>query len=202
MKTVLEERDFIEHLIKGSDQAFQLLFEKYWTHVFGTVKKLVKSPEIAEDITQEIFVKVWNRRKDLSSINNIEAYLYTVSKNTTLDALRKKVLLTDNIEHLIHYFKDQALTPQQSLEYQELQQNIQQAIDILPEKVKEVFVLSRFEGLSHEEISEKLNISITSSKTYIVRALKLIRAHMANNTDLPLLAMAALLLEKIISHTK
>lgn len=197
-----KEKDFIEHLAKGADQAFQMLFEKYWSHVFSTVKKLVKSPELAEDISQEIFVKVWHRREELSTISNIEAYLYTVSKNTTLDALRKKVLVTENIDQLIHYFKDQSLTPQQRLEYQELQQNIQQAIDILPEKVKEVFVLSRFEGLSHEEISEKLHISITSSKTYIVRALKLIRAYMANNTDLPLLVMAALLLEEIISHTK
>ncbi|ERJ59370.1 RNA polymerase sigma factor [Sphingobacterium paucimobilis] len=197
-----KEKDFIEHLAKGANQAFQMLFEKYWSHVFSTVKKLVKSPELAEDIAQEIFVKVWHRREELSTISNIEAYLYTVSKNTTLDALRKKVLITENIDQLIHYFKDQALTPQQRLEYQELQQNIQQAIDTLPEKVKEVFVLSRFEGLSHEEISEKLNISITSSKTYIVRALKLIRAYMATNTDLPLLVMAALLLEEIISHTK
>lgn len=202
MRINQEDENFIKNLVEGSDQAFQVLFEHYWSHVFGTVKKLVKSPELAEDISQEVFAKVWKQRQEFAVINNIQAYLYTVAKNTTLDALRKNILVTDNIEHLIHYFKDNSLTPQQRLEYRELQQNIQEAIDLLPEKLKQVFTLSRFDGLSHDEISKKLNISITSSKTYIVRALRLIKSHMIDNADLPLLITAALLLEEIISKTK
>lgn len=191
-----EDSDLIEQLAEGSTAAFEKLFARYWSHVFTTVKKLIKSHELAEDVSQEIFVKVWSRRQELSSVTNIEAYLYTIARNTTLDVLRKKVLVTDNLEQLIHYFSDHALTPEQRLEYKELQHSIQESINALPEKLKAVFVLSRIEGLSHEEIAVKLDISITSSKTYIVRALKIIRAHMASNMDLNTILIATLLLEK------
>ena len=69
-------------------------------------------------------------------------------------------------------------------------------------KVKEVFILSRIDGLSHEQIAEQLNISVTSSKTYIVRALKSLRQSIAKNTKIELLVLASLLLEQILSETK
>lgn len=85
-----EDSDLIEQLAEGSTAAFEKLFARYWSHVFTTVKKLIKSHELAEDVSQEIFVKVWSRRQELSSVTNIEAYLYTIARNTTLDVLRKK----------------------------------------------------------------------------------------------------------------
>ncbi|QQT25318.1 RNA polymerase sigma factor [Sphingobacterium spiritivorum] len=202
MYPLQHEEEFVKHLSEGSQNAYELLFSRYWTHVFAVVKLLVKSQEQAEDISQEIFVKVWNRREDLGEVKNIKAYLYTIARNTTLDHLRKKVLVTENLEQMIHYFTDHALTPVQRMEYKELENIISRGIATLPSKVKEVFVMSRIDGLSHEEIAARLDISVTSSKTYVVRALKLLRHYMSKNTDLQVLVLGALLLEKIISQTK
>lgn len=202
MYSLKHDKHFFKQLAKGSSEAFEQLFEVYWMHVYTVVEQLVKTKQQAEDISQEVFIKLWNKKEELYDIQNIEAYLYTIARNSTLDHLRKKVLVTENLEQMIQYFADNNLDPIKKLEYKELEVFINTAISNLPDKVKEVFILSRIDGLSHEQIAEQLNISVTSSKTYIVRALKSLRQSIAKNTKIELLVLASLLLEQILSETK
>ena len=202
MHTLKYDKYFFKQLAEGSAEAFEKLFEVYWTHVYTIVAQLVKEKQQAEDISQEVFIKLWNKKEALNDIQNIESYLYTIARNSTLDHLRKKVLITENLEQMIQYFADNNLDPAKKLEYKELEVFINKSIDKLPPKVKEVFILSRIEGLSHEEIAGKLHISVSSSKTYIVRALQSLRLSIAKNSNIELLILASLLLEQVLSKTK
>lgn len=166
------------HRIAGGDSAaFEILFKQFWPQVYGTSFHLTKSEEMAKDLAQEIFTKLWENREKLAEVEKPDAYIYTVSKNLIMDFQRKKVFDTVNIDYLVQYF---STTPAQSkLEYQELENVLNNAVAQLNGKVAEVFRLSRYEGLTHPQIAEKLNISVHSSRTYITRALQEIRDYLA-----------------------
>lgn len=164
-------------LIAGGDSAaFEEFFKHFWPQVYGTSLHLTKSEEMAKDLAQEIFVKIWENRQKLPELEKPDAWIYTISKNLILDFQRKKVFDTVNIDYLVQYFS--TASPQSKLEYQELEQVLNTAVSQLSGKVAEVFRLSRYEGLSHPEIAEKLNISVHSSRTYITRALQEIRDYL------------------------
>jgi len=175
----------------GDQQAFALFFNHHWPQVYGTGLRLTKSPEMAQDLAQDVFIKLWENRHRLNEVKEEDAYVFILSRNVILDFLRKKVFDTENIEALIDYFEDNTISPQEKLEYNELENTLKCAIDQLPGKVKDVFVLSRVNGLTHEQIAKQLNISVVSSKTYVVRALQDIRKFMALHTDNTALILAA-----------
>ena len=164
-------------LIAGGDSAaFEEFFKHFWPQVYGTSLHLTKSEEMAKDLAQEIFVKIWENRQKLPDVEKPDAWIYTLSKNLILDFQRKKVFDTVNIDYLVQYFS--TASPQSKLEYQELEQVLNTAVSQLSGKVAEVFRLSRYEGLSHPEIAEKLNISPETAKYHIAHALKTLRLNL------------------------
>lgn len=178
-------------LAEGKEQAYKQLFQQYWSHIYGVVLSLVKSREQAEDISQEIFTKLYHNRQQLKGVQDLQSYLFIIARNTSIDFLRKKVLTTANLETLIGYFQDPQPLPDGLLEYKELDQKLKDAIAQLPAQVREVFIKSRVEGLSHEEIAKELGISVFSSKTYVVRALQRIRKFMESHDELAMLLLLA-----------
>lgn len=170
-------------IAEGDEHAFNQFFRQQWPQVYGTGLHLTRSPEQAKDLAQDIFAKLWENRHKLHDVQQPEAYLYIFSRNLIMDFLRKKVFAMENIELLIDLFEDPGSDALQRLEYAELERTMRSAIDSLPQKVKEVFELSRFEGLTHEQIARKLQISTVSSKTYIVRALRYIREYLDRHSD-------------------
>jgi RNA polymerase sigma-70 factor (ECF subfamily) len=191
IKPLYDQQDIRSRVALGDQQAFALFFNYHWPQVYGTGLRLTKSPEKAQDLAQDIFIKLWESRHKLTEVKEEDAYVYILSRNVILDFLRKKVFDTENIEVLIDYFKDGANNPQEKLEYKELENVLKSAIDQLPGKVKEVFILSRVDGLTHEQIAKQLSISIVSSKTYVVRALQDIRKFMALHADNTTIVLAA-----------
>jgi len=172
------EQELLQRVANSDGHAFEQLFKKYWPQVYGTGLHLTRSPEQAKDLAQDIFLKLWNNRSKLTEVKRTDAFLYTLSRNHIIDHLRKKVFHTSNIDFLINYFRDDAVLRQEHLECEELENAIHTAITTMPGKVQDVFRLSRFEGLTHEQIAARLNISVVSSKTYIVRALQHLRTRL------------------------
>lgn len=191
VRPLYDQQDVLRRVALGDEQAFALFFNYHWPQVYGTGLRLTKSPEKAQDLAQDIFIKLWENRGKLADVRQEDAYIYRLSRNVILDFLRKRVFDTGNVELLINYFEDSSVNPQEKLEYRELEETLQSAIAQLPGKVKEVFVLSRVEGLTHEQIAKRLDISVVTSKTYIVRALQDIRQYMARHTDNTTIILAA-----------
>ncbi len=189
----LNSKGVLKKVADGDKDAFTSFFHLHWDQVYGTCLHMTKSHELALDLSQEIFIKIWENRHKLPEVRNAAAYIYTISRNTIVDYLRIKVFSEENLDKLLHFFIDEGQDPLGQLEFRELQVSLQTAVDSLKGKVKLVFLLSRQEGLTHEQIAARLGISITSSKTYIVRALQEIRIFMARNTSNTLSILPAIL---------
>ncbi len=197
MSELIVDEDWLIQLSEGTNEAYEKLFATYWPRINALVHKLVKSEIQAEDLTQEIFIKIWNNKQELPSIRNLDAYIYTVARHASLDFLKKRVLVTENIENLIVYLSDDELGPEQKVLYKDLESCLQNGIDSLPLNIREVFMLSRYQGLSHEEIAEQLGISIYTSKTYVVRALKALRLYIRHHGEVQSILVAFLILNRM-----
>lgn len=183
-------------LVAGGDKnAYQEIFLRYWGQVYGTCLRLTKAPELAKDLAQEIFLKLWDQRARLTEVKKLDAYLYVIARNLVTDYLRKNVFVSSQAARLEEYFAYDGPGPQQRLEYRELEKLLKEAVDQLSPQLRQVFILSREEGLSHEQIAGRMGISRVSSKAYIVRALAEIRKYLGRHTD-KLLFLAGWLLSR------
>jgi RNA polymerase sigma-70 factor (ECF subfamily) len=180
-QTLHNDPALLRAVAAGDMQAYQRLFELYWNLVYGIGLSLTKSPEQAKDLAQDIFLKVWDKKEKLPAVRDFKSYLYTIAKHRIQDQIRSKVFQASNREFLETYFNYSESSPDQLLERKESLEELETAIDHLPEQLRLVINLRRSEGLSHQEIAIKLNISPLSSKTYMVRALMALRKAMARH---------------------
>ncbi|NLR67025.1 RNA polymerase sigma-70 factor [Chitinophaga varians] len=178
------EKQWLLAVASGDERSFRQLVQQYWPQVYGTALRLTRSPEQAKDLSQDIFLKLWNNRQKLSEVDNAGTFIYVCARNLIMDFLSRKVLRTDNLDTLTGHLQADPLPDAQArLEYRELESTLSKAIEHLPAKVKEVFILHRFQGLSHPQIARQLNISVVSSQTYIVRALRSIREYLERHPE-------------------
>lgn len=175
------DQNLLLSLAAGDKDAFGRVFEKCWDQVYGVALRLTKSPEMARDLAQDIFVKLWDHRQKLPEVKNFPSFLYIITRNLVHDQLRKKIFRESNMERLINYFSGIDATVPEILESKELEHFLRKSIDRLPPKLKQVLTLGRMEGLSHEEIAAKMGITPQSSKTYMVRALAALHKEMARH---------------------
>jgi RNA polymerase sigma-70 factor (ECF subfamily) len=175
------EQELLLLVANGDKQAYRQLFEQYWDQVYGAGLYLTKSPEQARDLAQDIFLKLWDTRLKLPGIRNFSAYLHTITRNLVYDHLRTRVFRESNKEFLLQYFSTAESSPHEQLEQKQLSDLLREAIGNLPPQLRQVFLLSRMEGLSHEEIGQRLHISPLSSKTYMTRALAVLRRQIGGN---------------------
>lgn len=173
------ERELLQRVAAGDQQAFRLLFDRYWEKMYANTLQFVKSAAKAEDLTQEIFIKVWMSRERLTAVNRFDAFLYTMSKNMILDEFRKRVLLTVPENGQDVYLPSDLPSAQDKLEFKDVEIQLNAAIDRLPTQMQLAFRLSRFQGMSHDEIAREMNISRVTSKNYIARSIAAIRKHLS-----------------------
>lgn len=170
-----EEGKLISLLHEDSEYAFQLIYDKHRNRIYSTAIKFLKSPIIAQDVVQDVFLKLWFERASLDASKPIEAWLYTVAKNNILNKLRKLANDWKAIDHFSnHLLQKENLTENKLLE-DEYKKSLEQALASLSEQQKTVFILSRYEKLSYQEIGQRMGISPLTVKTHLSRALYSIR---------------------------
>lgn len=192
---LLNEKELLLLVAEGDEIAYKKIFTHYWDQIFSTALFFTKSREISQDLTQDIFARIWVIRERLREINNFEAFLFITGRNMILDRLRKKVFTGENENYLSQYFADeQLITPQSSVELKEMEEIIHRGINILPDRQRKAFYLSRFEGLRHKEIALQMGISQESVKSHIIRAVGNLRKYLAEHSNaLPLFICLLLL---------
>jgi RNA polymerase sigma-70 factor, ECF subfamily len=166
---------FAKFLRDDDYDAFEQLFMVSYSPLRSFCKKIVHINEVAEELVSEVFFKIWNNRKVIVITSSPKSYLYTAVHNISLDHLRKekKHILT-NIDKAVAIPSDFP-DPQMGYEYEELQVKIQGAVNKLPRQCKQIFQLSREQGLRYSEIAEKLQLSVKTIETQMGRALKSLR---------------------------
>lgn len=170
---------------QGDELAFEKIFHANYNRITGFCNQFVYDTDKAKSIAQEVFLNLWLNRQKVESINGIRAFLYTYAKSSCLNYIRhRKIVRKYEDSHLQEREDDLNRVILESfdfnsLEFTELESLIQKAINDLPEKCRQVFVMSRFEGKMNKEISEELNISVKAVEANMTRALKTLRADLA-----------------------
>jgi len=174
------EAEIIAHVAEGDDKSFSLLYERYYSKVYGIAFKILKSAPYAEDVLQDVFIKIWNNRTKLKEVNDFNAYLNAVTRNHIFNQLRKKA-------HESYYIKEQAsintADTNQTIDdvlYHELNRSLLEAVSKLPPQQKKIFQLSRMHGLKQEEIADSLKISLGTVKKHMMVSLKFIRSYLSS----------------------
>lgn len=185
------DKALLEALAGDDEQAFAALYRRYHQKLFFFVLNMAGSHQAAEDVLQEVFVKVWAERKSLPQVANFNAYIYRMAKNHVLNALKRtahEMLILAEIGKDMEQSTEDVLT---LLSYKDVHSVLKSGIEELPTQQKLVFRLSREEGLKHDEIARQLNISPLTVKKHVSQALlylrEKIRKHYALTTLLLIL---------------
>lgn len=161
---------------ESSDQnAFEELFNLYYTWLHSVAISIVRRREDAEEIVQDVFLKLWEIREGFSRIKNLETFLYTATKNKSYDHYKKHSKV-----HLVEFEKnwkekDFIISPEDAYLYQELQTRYSKAVKALPPKCREVFLLIREKGYSYKQAADVLEISHKTVENHLSTAIKKIR---------------------------
>ncbi|MGB0885491.1 MAG: RNA polymerase sigma-70 factor [Chitinophagales bacterium] len=148
------------------------LFDKSYQYLVIKAVRIVYKQDVAEDLVQECFIKLWEKRETIDAKISIEVYLNKMIRNKCLDYLKKNKVRLEELDENIGLAADS----DDKEEAQEIQRNIDKTLNSLPEKCRQVFVLSRFEEMSYKEISDQLDISKKTVEAHVSKALKSFRS--------------------------
>lgn len=173
-----KDNQLIQGLVNNDQDAFCSLYAKYRRKILHFILTFLKSEDIAEDICQDVFMIIWRNRNFLDPNASFQSYLYTIARNRVLNFIRdnaQKQLLDDII---MAEAIDIGADVFENITAKELERNIEQAIEKLTDRQREIFNLSRHKGLSHQEIAQMLHISVSTVNEHITNALKAIQNHL------------------------
>ncbi|GEL09663.1 RNA polymerase sigma-70 factor, ECF subfamily [Flavobacterium glycines] len=167
--------DLVKRLQENEEEALTIIYNKYWEVMYLAAYNLVKDRSVCEDIVQEVFISLWQRREKIQIKVSLKSYLYTSTVYKVYDHFNKnkkmiKDELFDGFENKI-----ENSNPETKLMHQELISYLDTIVDSLPDKCKEVYKLSRENMLSNKEIAEQLNISQRTVEGHISKALKILK---------------------------
>lgn len=171
-----------KRLAAGDEDAFRLFFLHHQPKLLAYILKIVKSKEIAEELVADIFVKIWFAKEILDDVENVDAFLYRMAVNKALDFM-KMATREKKLRVLLQvYMQNEASIVDQQHELKEYQKQIDQCMQLLTSQQQLIVNLSREEGLTHEEIAKRLQLSRHTVKNHIVSALKQLRMFIKNGT--------------------
>jgi RNA polymerase sigma-70 factor (family 1) len=163
-----------EQIARNDDPvAYKELFVSFYNPLIRFAVTLVKSKEQAEEVVSDVFMNIWEKRKRINSISNLQVYLFIAVKNTALNYLSKQNKnLTDNVDEAGIEFKSIYFDPEQLMVTAEMVARIKAAIELLPPKCKLIFKLIKEEELKYREVAEILGVSVKTVESQIAIALK------------------------------
>lgn len=184
------DNELVAKLKKGKIQAFDSLFQKYSGKLYSFVFSYTGSHEEAEDITQEVFFKIWLNRCSLKPDLSFNAYIIVIARNLMFNLFKKRAQNNKYIGYAKNAPKDLNQTEDHII-FSELERHSNRCIEKLPARCKQIFMLSRQNGLSIKEIADKLQISPSTVENQINKALKLIRKDLGSKEMLAVLMIIA-----------
>lgn len=161
--------------LHNDQAAFAEIYRRYWKVLINAAGKRINSMEVAEEIVQDVFVSFYLRRKEIHLQSSLEAYLRTALKYQVFKIYRSQKIHDDHVDNIILKHNIPPATPDALLEASQLREQIYQAAEKMPEKCRQVFLLSRFEQLSHQDIANQLGISVGTVKKHITKAMNIMR---------------------------
>ncbi|NLV69148.1 MAG: RNA polymerase sigma-70 factor [Spirochaetes bacterium] len=166
----------IESLKNGDMAAFDIIYRAYCKRLYKFVFGIIKTESDAEEIVQEVFVKIWEARGNIDDLALFDSYLFTIAYNSTISLIRKKMSEEKYIQHVKSLQVPlQNKLSDDDLDFESVSARINELVDKLPPRQKEVFKLHREHELTYRQIAEKLQISINTVENHMSKALKFLR---------------------------
>lgn len=175
------ENELLIKVAEGDKSAFSTLFNHYQKFVFSFGCKLMRSEETAEEIVQDVFVKIWEGRDKLRTIDNFAGYLNILVRNHSFNLLRRLAHRQKVREDILIPLSEEDNSTQHIIDYRETLRILEEVLDNLPEQQRTVYSLCHLDGLKYEEAAAKMNISIATVHYHMKLALKNIRLHLVKN---------------------
>ena len=189
------EKALLFRVAEGDEKAFSLLMRQYSATVYSHCLAYLKSVDQAEEITQDIFLQIWHIRGKLREIERFEDYLFILSRNLIYRSFRKiiKEMATLSDQHNM----EPAQQPDLQTEYRDSYQLLLKGIELLPEKRKQAFKLSRLEGKKHDEIAAIMGINKVTVAQYIMLAIDFLKSYLKQHSGDAILVTIILLVREV-----
>ncbi len=188
LKTLNVIYEKMSELPADNEAVFEILYKKYFRELHAYAFTFSKDWDVAEEIVQTTFMKLWEKNETIEVGASIKSYLYMSVYHSSLNYLRGQKVQQQYETKTAHLMKDQSHDATQKLAMNELEIFLQKALSKLPEKCRAIFHLSRFEELKYQEIADQLNISIKTVETHMGKALRILRKEMKE--FLPIIALS------------
>ncbi|MEG1585607.1 MAG: RNA polymerase sigma-70 factor, partial [Bacteroidales bacterium] len=178
--------DFIltQEFKRGNHKAFEFIYKKYFKRLKGFGLRYIKDEDIVQDIVQECFINLWEKRITVQSVS-VPSFLFAMVRNSCMNHIKHEIVVqkfqleflaaSEGEERL--YSVDFGLEAEHKLLYEELKEQITLVVDQLPDRCRQVFILSRFEGLKNREIADQLQISTTAVEKHLAKAMQRFSIH-------------------------
>lgn len=177
-KTLLSDRQLFMEVSEGDERAFQHLFTRYYPRMISFAGMMVKSPYAAEEIVQEVFIRLWEQREVLAEVKSPENFVFIVIRNHTFNYLRAAANEQNRREQLWEALQQRAADETITLEMQEADQFFEKILAKLSPQQQKIFRMSREEGFSHQQIADELQLSKDTVKKHIANSLKVFKSYL------------------------
>lgn len=179
------EQGWLIALRDGDEGALRAIFDRHYTRLLGDIHRIVPDEDTCQDLAQEVFVELWRKRAELDIHTSLRAYLRRAAVNRALNYLKtSRRFVLEESDQLSQTADTSIADIGNKTEQESLEAALHAAIETLPEKCRVVFALSRFENMSHREISEKLGISMKTIENQITKAMKTLREILVRHAEL------------------
>ena len=175
---IIDDDKLFARISQGDEEAFTIVYNKYHKLIYVLAYRYLMSVEMAEDVVQHVFTRLWEYRSELCVSISLKNYLFTMTKNHVLNLIRNEnsaLIKNYEIVQAIPVYADDLI---EKLEEKEMMSLFYQAVELLPPQKREICLMKIKEELSNQEIADKLKLSINTVKTHYSEALKLLRLHL------------------------
>jgi RNA polymerase sigma-70 factor (ECF subfamily) len=170
-----KEKHIIEGIRSGSESAYKLLFELYYQKLVVFSKKYLGDLDAARDVVQEFFLYLYESRQSVVIQTSLKSYMYSSVKNRSLNQLKRETLQAQHRKMTLHTDDGKGPDLNEAMDATELEARIFKIVSGLPEKCRQIYIMSRVDGKRNLEIAEELKLSIRTVETQISKALKVLR---------------------------
>ena len=178
-KNDFDDQFWIENIQKGDEESFEFLFKKYYLPLTRFAWRYVNSKAIAEELVQEIFTIIWEKRKDLDTAGSVRSYLYKSVRNLSINHLNHHEVKNRYDKQWTSQRENPELTFHDEVREEQIRHAIATAIEELPPRSKMTYKLHRYDGLTYEEISEVMEVSVKTVESQMTRTLKILRERLS-----------------------
>ncbi|MDA3952685.1 MAG: RNA polymerase sigma-70 factor [Bacteroidales bacterium] len=179
----LLDKKALNRISEGDIKQFELVFKEYYERLCHFAITYVKNAEQSEGVVQDTFYNIWKNHKTLNITTSLKSYLYAAVRNNCLQELRTRSLDIKYENYYKSHFVNESISPADELNAKELSNVINKALNSLPERCREIFKMSRYEGLKYHEIADKLSISIKTVEANMGKALKQFRIYLKDYAE-------------------